>query len=812
MPTLITSSLLSIKIFGNSLILNSLNLFIGICLTLLITRIILSIYFIYINKKKDKVCIKVTPLTGEILSIDELNDFIKIVASKKSKNIFKNKNPISLEIYSNKIEGLNYFVCTNKDKAELISNHLKTLSNNFEIHIVDDYFKEIDNFNFKVYEFKLSKEYFLPLNINSEDHILNRYFKGVISNLKDNEFVCFQLICEEANLLSQAKIRKELNLSTHSKKMMSPWPIALVKDILKLGLLVARVIYKTITSITYKDIDIYSFRKTKNIVTNLDKQTNLNVLNKMSDQLFKTNFRLLISVKSKQKSKNLLEEFENTLILFNNPDQQIKLVKRKRNKSKPSQLFFIRNLSLSPRSNSYLSAKEIASFYDFGSSSDKYDHNQVKSLSRVLPLPTNLRDNSIFDITLGKNTYMGDENEIGLTQAERQRHIFISGSTGSGKTTLIKHMINQDVNNGKGFTIVDPHGDLAESIIRTIPKKRLKDVIYFNPRDISHPICLNLLETSKDLIGDEKLLEQDLIIEQLVSIFRKLFSKDDSGGNRLEHILRNAIATAFLIEDSTIFTVYRLLIDAKYRLQIVNKIEDKSLVSFWQNEYGSAGSMQRVKLSIGITSKIGRFLRSAVTRRILSQPVSSLDFDEIINKKKILICNLSKGQIGEDNSQLIGSIIIAKLQLSAYKRANIKESARKPHYLYVDEFQNFATNSFLQLLSEGRKYKLHLIMAEQSPSQQELKYISNVLANVGTIITFRTSSPQDEKLLLPIYEPYIKTGEIMNLPIYNFYCKISSEEIKTPTSGVTITPDLNKMNSANKVILSSRKKYSLVPD
>lgn len=259
------------------------------------------------------------------------------------------------------------------------------------------------------------------------------------------------------------------------------------------------------------------------------------------------------------------------------------------------------------------------------------------------------------------------------------------------------------------------------------------------------------------------------------------------------------------------FTVLKLLQDARFRNKVVDTLEDESLRDFWKNEIGKAGSMQKVKMSAGITTKIGRFNVNAAARKILGAEKSTLDFQEIIDSGKILICNFSKGLLGEDVSALFGITTLAKLQLASLRRARIGQSLRRPFYLYVDEFQNFATPSFVQMLSEARKYKLYLTMAEQSTSQQKDQIINVILANVGTIVCFRTGNPNDEKLLLPLFSPYIAEGEIMSLDAYNFYARLASVKAQEPFSGHTVLiPPAKDDYVARQVKLNSRQRYSQI--
>lgn len=456
-----------------------------------------------------------------------------------------------------------------------------------------------------------------------------------------------------------------------------------------------------------------------------------------------------------------------------------------------------------------MAASELSSLYHFPHSVTAKTENVVKSLSRTLPAPLSLKNGSKLDIILAENQHQGSRTPIGLTVAERERHVYIIGGTGNGKTTMLLYAITQDINNGKGVAVLDPHGDLAETILHHIPKQRIKDVVYLNPDDLTYPIGINLLELTPGLTGDDLLREKDLITESTISVLRKIFSEDDSGGHRIEYILRNTIQTALTIEGATLFTIFHLLNDTKYRRVIVKSLQDQDLKNFWNNELGKAGEFQKVKMSAGITSKIGRFLFSASAKRILEQEKSTIDFEDILNSGKILICNFSKGLIGEDTSTLFGTTVLAKLQVAALRRARIKQANLSPYHLYVDEFQNFATMSFVQMLSEARKYKLYLTMAEQSTSQQdEQRLVDIILANVGTVICFRSGSPADERLILPLFIPYIEQGEIANLPAYTFYARIAAVQAQEPMSGNTVLLDhIGSDVIAQRVIVHSRSVY-----
>jgi hypothetical protein len=455
-----------------------------------------------------------------------------------------------------------------------------------------------------------------------------------------------------------------------------------------------------------------------------------------------------------------------------------------------------------------LASSELAALYHFpyGTASQTQDLQVGRPVA--LPVPLSIKGQGNVDLLLGDNHYRGRKTPIGLTEAERQRHIYVVGGTGNGKSTLLKYAFVQDMKAGKGVAILDPHGDLADDLLGYVPEERIDDVIYFNPSDLRHPIGLNLLELTSGLTGDELLHEKDIVTESIVSMFRKIFSSGDASGHRIEYVLRNAVQTALTLENPTLFTVYDLLNDAEYRKKMTKHLDNKDLKLFW-TEFNRAGSYQQVSMAAGITAKIGRFLFSATARRILEQPTSSINFDKLMDEGKILICNVSKGQLGEDTSELFGIMLLAKLQLAALRRASQPIKERRPFYVYVDEFQNFATPSFVQLLSEARKYGLFLTMAEQSTSQQsDRRMIDIVFANVGTVIAFRTSSEQDEQLLQPLLSPFVEPGTLRHLPAYTFLVRIAAVISQQPFSCQTVLMDGPGDDMLAKIVVqASRMKY-----
>ncbi len=708
-----------------------------------------------------KVFIEVTPPHESSKTPEAMEQLFNILYSagatqKFRHKLFRRNNVFSLEVVSSRREGVRYILGTSEREADSIKRNIAAFLSDSRVKRIDDPLFKRDVFT-KVKEFKQTKHFALPIRTfpTFEQHDPIAYITGAMNRLADEEQVTLQLVISPARVRNMAAI-----------------------------------------------VDRYhEFYKVSDATHN-----------KGYGHLFRTELRVRVVANNSKNKEERLHGIESAIASFSIPKVQV--LKARYNfpqalRGRFREWAFIHRMpSLMTRNSNVFSSLELANLYHFPANHTKAD-NLVVSLSRTLAPPLSIVNNTDYDIVLGRNFHRGIYTDIGLTAKEREKHLFIIGGTGNGKTTMLEYTLVQDIKNGKGVAIVDPHGDLAESLLSSIPKDREKDVIYFNPDDLSYPIGLNLLELTPGLDEEGSLRERDLVTESVVSIFRKIFSEDDSGGHRIEYVLRNAIHTALTVVNPTLFTIYDLLNDPSYRKKVVANLENKDLKNFWRNEMGKAGGMQQVKMVAGITSKIGRFLFSASAKRILEQPKSTINFDEILNGK-ILICNFSKGLVGEDTSELFGIAVLAKLQLAALRRARLPQSERVPFYLYVDEFQNFATPSFKQMLSEARKYKLFLTMAEQSTSQQEdYQMVDVILANVGTVISFRSGNPSDEKKLLPYFKPYLEEGDIASLPSFNFYIRISAVKIQEAFSGETILPNRSSNTNNNRVIELSRKNYTV---
>ncbi len=378
-----------------------------------------------------------------------------------------------------------------------------------------------------------------------------------------------------------------------------------------------------------------------------------------------------------------------------------------------------------------------------------------------------------------KTNFRNKERIFGIKEDDRRRHMYAIGKTGMGKTNLIQNMAIQDIRNGKGVGIVDPHGEFAEECLKAVPADRTNDVIYFNPSDTEFPIAMNVMEK----VGSEY---RHLVASGLVGVFKKIWA--DSWGPRLEYLLRNAILALLEYPTSTLLGVTRILVDKDYREKVMEKVTDPVVKSFWNDEFTKYHDRLMADAIAPIQNKVGQFLSSSLIRNIVGQVKSSFSIQEVMNKEKILIMNLSKGRIGEDNSALLGAMMITKIQLSAMARVDMPESERRDFYLYVDEFQNFATESFAGILSEARKYHLNLILAHQYIAQLDEKVRDAVFGNMGTLITFRVGA-MDAEILEKEFAPVFYLNDLTNLAKYNIYLKLFIDGIvTTPFSAATLPP------------------------
>lgn len=398
-----------------------------------------------------------------------------------------------------------------------------------------------------------------------------------------------------------------------------------------------------------------------------------------------------------------------------------------------------------------------------------------------------------------KTLFKNKDTIFGVKDIDRRRHIWTIGKTGTGKSTLIANMAIDDLKKGRGLAVIDPHGDLCEILLNYIPKSRINDVVYFNPADKNFPIVINPLEvTNKE--------EAELVVSGIVSIFNKIFGF--SWGPRLEYILRNSLLTLSDVPNTTLKDIPLLLTNQSYRNGVVDKIKDPTLKSFWVDEFDKMPpNLQKESIS-PILNKVGQFVTSPLIRTVIGSPKSSISLDDVMNGGKILLANLSQGRLGEDNAALLGAMLITKLQLAAMHRVDMPEEQRRDFYLYVDEFQNFATGSFIKIMSEARKYRLDIMLANQYMAQIPEEVQKAILGNAGSIIAFSLGA-SDASILFKEFAEVFTEQDLINLSRYQIAIKLTIDGYSTrPFLAHTLPLPISKNQNKDKVIRISRERWS----
>ena len=404
------------------------------------------------------------------------------------------------------------------------------------------------------------------------------------------------------------------------------------------------------------------------------------------------------------------------------------------------------------------------------------------------------------EITVFAETnFRNQRRRFGIKTDDRRRHMYLVGKTGMGKTTLIENMVVSDMVAGHGMAYIDPHGDTAQKLLDFVPSNRLNDVVYFNPAVQDFPIGFNILES----VDPSK---KHLVAAGLMGVFKKIWP--DVWSARMEYILLNTVLALLDYPGSTLLGINRLLVDPEYRKKVVALIQDPVVKTFWVKEFAAFSEKYRTEAIAPVQNKVGQFLSAAIIRNIVAQVNSTINMRDIMDNQKIFIVNLAKGLIGEENARLLGAMIITRLQLAAMERVDILESARRDFYLYVDEFQNFATESFANILSEARKYRLNLIIAHQYIEQLDEVVRPAVFGNVGTIVCFRVGGG-DGELLEPELTPRYLAEDLVNLAKFDVYLKLMIDGVASqPFSASTLPPIGKPTGNNDKVIKVSRERYA----
>ncbi|PIR97656.1 MAG: hypothetical protein COT91_00330 [Candidatus Doudnabacteria bacterium CG10_big_fil_rev_8_21_14_0_10_41_10] len=490
---------------------------------------------------------------------------------------------------------------------------------------------------------------------------------------------------------------------------------------------------------------------------------------KSSKAGFSVNLRMIVSSASKEMAQSHIRNMLSSLMQFSMPPFNGFKVKVKPEKKVVTD--FIYRVFREPGKQFILNTEELSSLWHLPT---KYAETpNIKWLiSKKAPAPINAPTDGII---MGENEYRGVKTTIRIAPKDRMRHMYIIGRTGTGKSEFMKNLIIQDIEQGNGVAVVDPHGELVEGVLDHIPKHRAEEVVYFNPSDIERPMGLNMLEVKNPEM-------QDFAIQEMIEIFYKLFPPEMIGP-MFEHNMRNVMMTLMADTDSpgTIAEIPRMFTDQEFQKYKISKVTDPVVKNFWEKEMAKTSDFHKSEMLGYLISKVGRFVENEMMRNIIGQAKSAFDFREVMDQGKILLVNLSKGTTGEVNSKLLGLILVSKLQMAALSRANVHESERRPFYLYVDEFQNFVTESFATILSEARKYQLSLTIAHQylgqltaakpGSSAQDTQVRDAVFGNVGTMMSFRIGI-EDAEIMAKEYKPVFDEFDVINIERFQAYVKL----------------------------------------
>ncbi|MEP7103628.1 MAG: DUF87 domain-containing protein [Candidatus Dojkabacteria bacterium] len=708
----------------------------------------------------------------------------------------KSKDHFSFEIYANPI-GIFFIVVCNKRYKTFIENQIYAQYPEAQIETVHDY-AEVGikkNVHRIGIELKLSKEFFLPIKtFQSFEVDPLASITSSVSKLNQGNEVFIQLLARPIDN-SWQQIGKKYIDTNRNKKDAEGNKIQLEEG-------------KTaeFSEIEKKNNKV-GFQFKIRILVQGPEPSSLKTLIQDIEASFKQfqTAQLNSLIKPKDKKKTFVGELNKK---FNKSVSKAIQGTRLGDNLNFPQKYETRYLD--ERETDILNIEELASIFHLPNESVKTP-NIAWAKSKKLEFPLNLPLISEQELAdnippkgmrlIGLTDYRNIHIPFGIKDEDRRRHMYLLGKTGTGKSTFMKNMIVGDIIDGKGLAVLDPHGELVEEVLELIPENRIKDIIYLDPSDIENPIGLNML----DIHPEETI---DLLADGIVNVFKKYFG--DSWGPRLQYILANAVLTLLHCQNVSLLAVQRILTDKNYRKFLLKQVKDPFLLKFWQEEYEQLGQNPRLlaEALAPIQNKVGRFLSSPMVRNMIGQIKSSIDLQDIMNSEKILLVNLSQGKIGEENSSLLGGMIVTRLYSNAMQRARIAKEERKDFYLYVDEFQNFATDSFVKILSEARKYALNLIVTHQYIDQIDPTIQDAIFGNVGTLMNYVVGQ-KDGLRLEKEYTPYLSSEDLVNLDKYRLAMKMTVDGAQTPPfTAIALKPQYKDTGLKEKVKEASREKFS----
>lgn len=496
---------------------------------------------------------------------------------------------------------------------------------------------------------------------------------------------------------------------------------------------------------------------------------------------FVTSIRIVVSSTTAQAANSHLTNIMGAFAQFSSPNNSFKQAR-----IWFKQLFMIdfiyRYIPLLKRNTCILNSEELATIFHFPNKTIETHHiNWLKA--KNAPAPASVPAEGLY---LGKSTYRGQAKEIFMANKDRQRHMYIVGKTGTGKSEFLKDMILQDIRAGKGVAVLDPHGELVEDLMQLLPPERADDVIYFNPSDTERPMGLNIMEAETE----EQL---HFVVGSIISLMYKLYDPHKTGiiGPRFEHAIRNAMLTIAADPGATFIELVRCLTDPKFVQELLPKVKDPVVRRYWTDQIAQTSDFHKSEVLDYIVSKFGKFITNKVMRNIIGQSKSAFNFRQVMDEQKVLLVNLSKGKLGEEDAKFLGLILVPKILTAAMSRQDVAMEQRKDFYLYVDEFQNYATEDFAVILSEARKYRLNLIVANQFVAQIEEDVKNAVFGNVGTVVCFRVGVP-DANFLQHEFAPVFSETDLTNIEKFHVYIKTVVNNEPVPPFSMDLTRNIDE--------------------
>lgn len=694
----------------------------------------------------------------ELLSVVE--PFLASISSlyQKPKIIFFGQDVVSLEILAKNGE-IFFYVAAPKDKITMIEKQIHGQYPAAHIEIsTEDYrlFPTEGEYAVDAATLELRRSFFYPIRTYRELELdpLNAITNS-LSKLGENNVAVIQILLQPTNEWWQKKINNYMRAIQAGHD-----PVSGKNPILK-------TVGRALSSVqgSEKEMDRLVERDTR--LTPMQEDQLKQMSEKSKANGFQTKIRVVTLSPDKNTAKLNLNNILSAFAQFNAPESNGFHVGRKKSINQIVGDYILRRFGYG--ATMLLNVTEIASIFHFPNRN--IDTPNIRWItSRKLPPPSNLPQEGT---VVGESVYRGEIKPVRLLVQDRRRHLYMIGKTGVGKTVLFENLILQDIQNNDGVCYIDPNGDAIEFILSRIPKERANDVILFNPADVERPIGLNLLDWKRPE-------DKDFLVQEAVAMFYKLFDPGNTGivGPQFEHWMRNSALTLMSEpQGGTLIEIPRIFTDKDFENEMVARVTDPVVKSFWTQQMAKTSDYHKSEMLNYFVSKFGRFMTNDMMRNIIGQKASAFDFRDIMDHRKILLVNLSKGLIGDINAQLLGMIIVTKLQVASFSRQNIPEDERVPFYLYVDEFQNFTTDAFTTILSEARKYALVLNITNQYIAQLPEPIRDAVVGNAGTMIAWRVGA-SDAEFLTHEFDP-LTVDDMVNIDKYNFYIKMLIDN--TPT-------------------------------